>query len=284
MNSIRLNSRPTNPEHIELALKTLNAIIQKQKRTIRDVASIRRRSCADAAELKEIDRWERAQIELLEEHFDPSTFRSENPYLCSEEQERALRAFAQSTDLEAWLWSHRNKQMTAPKVALYASRIRLLIATTLGLTEAWLLSYTPALDCIALECAAIARINHGPEEVTARMYSALNALIASLQGSNLQTADASAAVVGGLALTEVICDGQRIALYEACTNKFIWANALAINAPGACVLQWLELRAGTNASRTEVRDILKQTFAPFGDEEKAIINAAYLKFVNAYAS
>lgn len=284
MNSIRLNSRPIHPEHIELALKTLNAIVQKQKRTISDIASIRRMSCANDAELEEIDRWARTQIKLIEEHFDPSTFRSENPYLCSEEQERALRAFAQSTDLEVWLWSHRNKQMSAAKVAVYASRIRLLIAMTLGQTEAWLSSYTPALDCIALECAAVARINHGAEEVTARMYSALNTLIHSFHCSGLSRGDANSNTSCGLALTEVVCDGQRVALYEACTNKFIWANALVINAPEACVLQWLEIRLGNNASRAEVRNLLKQTFAPFGEEEKAIINAAYLKFVNAYAS
>ncbi|MEM4255653.1 MAG: hypothetical protein QXR53_05005 [Candidatus Norongarragalinales archaeon] len=284
MNSTRLNSKITHQEQTELALRTLHAIIRKQKRTISDVASIRRRSCENDAGVNEVNRWERAQIYLLEEHFDPSTFRDENPYLCSEEQERALRAFAQSTDLEAWLWSHRNKHMSAAKVAVYASRIRLLIAMTLGQTEAWLLSYTPALDCIALECAAVARINHGAEEVTARMHSALNTLIHGLQGSSLTPSHANGNAFGSIALTEVICEGKRVALYEACTSKFVWANSLAINTPEACVLQWLELRLGNNASRAEVRELLKQTFTPLSEEERTIINTAFLKFVNAYAS
>lgn len=276
--------KPEFPEHATVALRALQSIIEKQKRTIRDVAALKRKECTTDEERESVNRWERSQIELLEEHFEPSTFRSENPYLCSEEQERALRAFAQSSDIEAWLWSHRYKQMNAAKVAVYASRIRLLIAMTLGQTQAWLVSYTPSLDCLALECALLSRINHGAGEVSERTHAALNELMDGVMNDDVAEIRKSGFKSAGFAFTEVICDAARMPFYEACTRKFIWASAFALDKPEACLLRWLELKLGNHSTRAEVRGLLKQTFQPHSDEEKTIINNAFLKFVSAYAS
>jgi hypothetical protein len=267
--------------NIILALKTLEEIINKQARTISDVASLRRREATSEEEKKRINKREQDSLHALREHFDPSTFRSENPYLCSEKEERALRAFAKSTDLEAWLWSHQNKGLNAAKVALYAARIRLLVSMTLMQTETWLLNYLPTLSCIALECAAVARINYGEKEVTNRMYSALNDLIEILFRNSLRSN--SDDEYGGIGMTEVIFEGKRVPLYEACTEKFIEANALAINDPVACVIQWLELRLGNKAKKPDVIELLRMTFKPLGEDEKQIINTSYVKFTSAYA-
>lgn len=277
-------NKPEFHEHVETALRALQAIIEKQKRTIRDVAALKRKECVTDEEREAVNRWERSQLELFEEHFDPSTFRSENPYLCSEEQERALRAFAQSNDLEAWLWSHRYKQMNAAKVAVYASRLRLLIAMTLGQTQSWMISYTPSLDALALECALLARINLGPEEVSERTYAALNEILDDIVNDDVLHTKKNGLSFAGFAFTEIICDATRMPFYEACTRKFIWASAFALDKPEACLLRWLELKLGNHSTRAEVRELLKQTFQPFSDEERNIINNAFLKFVNAYAS
>lgn len=270
--------------NIILALKTLEEIINKQARTISDVASLRRREATSEEEKKRINKWEQDSLHALREHFDPSTFRSENPYLCSEAQERALRAFAKSTAVETWLLSHTFKQMTPAKVAIYASRIRLLISMTIMQTEVWLTSYTPALDLIALECAAIARINHGAEQVSERTYSALNELISSVLLSDTKLIRESNFESTGLAFMEVIVDGHRMDFHEACTQKFIWAASLALSHPEACVLRWMELALGNRATKSQAMQLLRETFKPCGEEEKSIINSAFLKFVKSYAS
>lgn len=284
--SIQLNIRHAaleSCEHTYLALEALRKIIEKQCRTIRHVASLLRRDAKDGAEIAQIDQWERNSLHALTEHFDPSTFRRENPYLCSEEQVRALRAFASSTALEAWLLSHRNRRMTPANVAIYASRIRLLIAMTIMQGEEWLTGYTPALDLLALECACIARINFGRNDVAMRTYSALNDLLEGTLDCDDNTFGERIGRSKGVLFAEVIAEGERMTLYEACIRKFVWAASLAINDPVACVIQWLELRLGNKAKKPDVIELLRRTFKPLGEDEKQIINTSYVKFTSAYA-
>lgn len=251
-----------NRETIAIALSALRLIIRKQLRTIQDVASIRKMEAKTSEEKAAIDRWVSEQSFLLLEHFDPSAFRNENPFMCTEEQKDALRAFAKSMDVERWLLSNKHKNLDNIQVIIYASRIRQIVAMSIAHSDLLMSSAMPLLDRIALECAVLARINYGKDEVVSRTKQALVDLIAQVDG----------------AYVEVLCDGERMGIDKACMNKFIRFAALCIKNPEAAVLQWLERSISPGTSRKEALDFVRKSLKPLGEEERKIVNDAFIKF------
>ena len=252
-----------NREAMTIALSALRLIMNKQLRTIQDIASIKKREAKTLEEKAAADRWQSEQSFLLLEHFDCSAFRSENPFLCTEEQKYALCSFAKSMDVERWLLSNSHKRLNNLQVITYASRIRQIIAMSVAHSDLWMSSAMPYLEHIALECAVLARINYGKDEVTQRTKLALIELIDQVEG----------------AYVDVLCDGERMGIDRACVNKFVRCAALSLKNPEAAVLQWLERSISPRASRKEVLEFVRKNLKPIGEEERKIVNDAFIKFI-----